>query len=202
MLGLVDAYAQGVSPPKAGGYVADPSPIKLIVQPMTADISGTFVAPAPGRYQFALHGAGANRSNERQGGPGGLAIRTVRLTRGQSVAYTVAHAIDGGIPAPDSSVTFSDRTMRVTGAGSGDDDPNSDGDTSDGVDGLGGVATGGDINMNGSDGSNQAPSYGAFVGAVGASSGPVQNVPGAPGRTGLGPRFGGSGRLIIVYIGP
>jgi hypothetical protein len=200
MFGIVDGYAQGISPPKAGGLLNDPSPIKLIVEPTDTPGAGIFVAPSQGRYQFVLQGAGGTGNNgggPATGGPGALALRVVRLAKGQRIPYTVSHG--GYLHAParvDSSVTFGDRIM-IAGRG---------GDALDDVTyGAGGIASGGDININGVTGSIQAPSYGPFLGGTRGQDATPTSAPGGPGNyigSGGGPNEGAAGRLTVTFLGP
>jgi hypothetical protein len=198
MFGMVDAYAPGVSPAKGSGFTGDVMPVKLLVQPQRTTVSGVFVAPVAGRYQFVLHGAGAG-SGVSPGGPGALAARVVRLRRAQEIPYVVSAAYN--VTPVNSTVTFPDRVMTAgPGANGGDDG------SGNGIGGNGGTASGGDVNINGAVAhehypSSQAPSYGAFIG--GTTSGSAGTVAGAPGAP--GPSFGtpgAPGQLAVIYIGP
>lgn len=201
VFGLVDSYSAGIDPPKNGGISNDPSPVKLIASGTYASTSGTFVAPQPGRYQFVLQGAGASGFGGAQGGPGGLAARTLRLAKGQSVAYAISSASSGTGTASTSTVTFVDRTMTVTAGGLGDGtDPDHP------ILGVGGVATGGDININGVAGASEAASLGAFSGGP-RGDGTLHQPGMTPGGPGLGIpdddcAISGAGRLIVTFLGP
>ena len=91
-------------------------------------------------------------------------------------------------------VNFPDRTL-TAGAGQG---ASWDFELEEGSDGSGGVAAGGDINVNGESGGSAGASYGPFIGGgVRAGSAPA----GVPGGNGDGANhFGAPGRLIVTRV--
>jgi hypothetical protein len=204
VFGVIDAFANGVSPPRAGALIIELNPVKLLVQPSKAAAVGTFTAPRPGLYQFALQGGGGRgaTSGTAPGGPGGLAIRTVRLAGGQAVTY----AVSGGFFAETttSSVTFTDGTMSVTPGTQGSEIDDGGGGFIQ-VPGVGGAATGGDVNVDGAASTTQAASSGVFTGGVrSGDNGDPGGAPGAPGRGGgnsIGHR-GAPGRLTVTFVSP
>jgi hypothetical protein len=136
-----------------------------------------WVSPASAYYRFVLWGGGG--VDGTNGGSGALAIAVRRVARGQIVALNVA---DGGAPSDDTTATFPDG--RVITAGSA-------------VNTVAGVASGGDVNINGvAGGGSEAPgpSYEGYSGGiVGASIG--ARTPGAGGAGGLG---AGAGLVLIM----
>lgn len=180
---------QGMDGRKASLY--DPFPIKLTVDPSYPGTGvGSWVVPTSGSYLFALHGNGGGGLGSLPGGPGGLAIKTVNLRAGQIVSYVVGGQTAGG-SGNDCTVTFPDGSvMKVTPGGQASVSP---------APGVGGVATGGDININGVSGSFSAASYGGITGGVGGS-GYSGVTAGAPGSNNTGPE-GGAGRLLVVLLG-
>lgn len=205
MFGMVDSYAPGVAPAKGSGFTGDVMPVKLLVQPNGATISGTFVPDVAGRYLVVLQGAGGPAGGGNQGGPGALAARVVRLRKAQGLPYVVSAAYAIG-SVVDCTVAFADRIMT---AGKGQqgvpDSPEADPPVV-GHNGAGGVASGGDVNLNGVQGAAQAPSYGPFIGGAKPGGADNNHIAGVPGGPGIGvnvvSQWGAAGRLTICYIGP
>ena len=145
----------------------------------------SFTVPKEGMglWRFAAWGGGETPGNS-SGAGGALAIKDVYLSDGQAVGVSV-----GGAGA-QTVLTFAQGIV-VAGAGSG---------------GVGGAATGGDINVSGSAPVGQnggaAGSYGEFRGgAGGAGIGRAGRSPGGgPGAfTGTGLQEMAASGLVIAY---
>lgn len=123
-----------------------------------------FEAPATGRYMFTLWGGGAVGGGTG-GGSGAFAQKTRRLRRGETVSIVV------GASAGASTATFIDGSVVTAGAGTGTG---------------GGLATGGDLNLNGSSGGTSGNAGdgggGTAGGAGGANQGADGGGAGAPGQ--------------------
>ena len=158
--------------------------------------SGTFVADRAGRYKVVAWGPGGTRTDSNgtsgaNGGGGGLAIKTVRLNKGQSLGIEIP--LPSGSALNDNNntaVTFPDGTVMRAYTGTR---------TNTGSLVPGGAATGGDINVSGEPGVVGAPgaagaaaSYGEFIG------GGAKQAPGGGG----GPLPGtGVGQVLVLYLG-
>lgn len=156
-------------------------------------LTGTFVADRAGRYKVVAWGPGGARpdtggTSNANGGGGGLAIKTVRLNKGQSLAIEIQIPSFGvGSENNNTAVTFPDGTVMRAYTGK--------------FSGAAGAATGGDINVSGSPGvigspgaAGAAASYGEFIGGAGLQS------PGGGG--GFAISFTpGVGEVLVLYLG-
>lgn len=98
--------------------------------------SYTFTPTVSGWWKFVLWGGGA-RGSGYGGGSGAYCETTKFLTTGQTAALVVGRGEGSGGGAQGSSVTFLDGTVVNAGAAALE---------------VGGTATGGDVNLNGSNG--------------------------------------------------
>jgi len=142
-------------------------------------------APYSGFWSFVARGCGAWR-----GGSGAAAKRTVYLTAGQAISCSIGNQMRNpstttAPPAAETTVNFPDGLQMVAGGGY--------------VDGAGGTASGGDINVSG-DSSGVAPAIDTF---------PAVNFTQVPGTAdsyaGRPPGVGGTGYGIgpgpgVLYI--
>lgn len=141
--------------------------------------SHTFTAPYTGRWKFVLHGAGGDwdgGTGAVGGASGAYAERTIAMQALQTAAIVVGAARSG----TDTSVTLAGSLPVVAGAA---------------VTTTPGIASGGDINISGSSGGNNATGTaggGAGGGAGGTASGSGHG--GGGGAPGSAEFPGGSGQ--------
>lgn len=201
MHGLRENYFQEASPPKAGSVGYDPSPVKLLADPLKDNLAGVFTAPAAGLYQFVLFGPGGNGWSDHvdaDGGAGALAIRWLRMARGETASYLVGGGFGG--THGDSTVTFRDRVMTAGAGGAGSEEDLTE-DVYAAHQGAGGMASGGDLNLSPTIGATQAPSYGAFPGGTKGTGSLPPARPGGPGwRDSASNRVGAPGQLVVTFI--
>lgn len=146
--------------------------------------SYTFTAPRSGDWKFVLWGAGGQGSATPAGGGSGAYVEVTRkLVAGQSVALVVGGPND----ANNTSATFPGGVVVTAARGA---------DASSG--GAGGVATGGDVRLNGSAGGTGGGSGGAGSGTGGGASGGANGGGGAPGVVPFRGGFGGSAVNTVV----
>lgn len=138
-----------------------------------AKITTSYSPSRSGRYQFIGWGAGAYNSGTPGGGGGALVVRTKRLAAGESVGIQIGSCYNGASNS-DTVFTFPDGVSSTAGGGA------YNGTTA-------GTASGGDINVNGTN-AGAAASYGALVGGQAN-----HQTPGG-GFTG--------GRATVIYLGP
>jgi hypothetical protein len=134
----------------------------------------TFTAPATGYYKFVLWGGGGggyNGGSGAGGSSGAYAEFTRLMTWGERATVVVGVPGPLSTPGGDSSVTFADGKVVTAGGGGG-------GGTSTTV----GVASGGDVNINGS-----AP---GLVGGAGNAGG---GTAGGAGGSAIASSFAGGG---------
>lgn len=135
---------------KASVGFTDPNPIKCS---RGLGVASPYAIPNTGLYLFCWQGAGGagNDGADGHGGTGSLALARVRLNQGNVVTFTA------------NSVTFpGGRVMTAqSGNGAAGDDP-----------GANGVATGGDININGGVGYDIFPAEGWAGFGLGGLGGP------------------------------
>lgn len=165
--------------------------------------SYTFVAPLPGYYKFILWGAG-DGSNPG-GGSGAYSEKTAFLTPALSVPIVVGIGTAAAVGG-DTTVSLPGAAIVTAGGGNG---------------ATGGVASGGDLNLNGSASGN--PGQGSGGGAVGTVGGNPAGAPGVlpfrggggatgPTLAGISPGGGGSagasawpggmGMVIVLFVKP
>jgi hypothetical protein len=165
----------------------------------------TWICPRSGFYRFVVWGAGAGPGGGFAGGSGAYVEKVAFILVGQQVAMSIAGIAANGA----STVTLPNGTVLSAGAA-----PNSGS-------GAGGIASGGDFNINGSTGTaagsgNPGGNGGGTAGGTGAADSGSGGAAGAPGRitrvgtfrggngASLGPgagstlAFGGPGLCIIV----
>lgn len=162
-------------------------------------------------------GSGSGNSGAPGGGGGGALFKRLRLSRGQTISYSVGTPGAGattdtpGNSATDTTVTLPTGVVLTAGGGKGG--PLTLGTAS----GLGGASVGGDLNRTGSDGGSysgtRAGGNGAgfadlvssFGGGLGSAGGTTVagSAPGGgsggiavAGTTGAG----GAGKIIIVLV--
>jgi len=138
--------------------------------------SFSFSPPRPGRWKFVGWGPGGDGNNGATAGASGAYIEVTRyLTRKDVIAIVV------GAVGSDTTITFPNAVVVTAGKASA---------------AVAGVATGGDVNINGTAGVvtgtiNGNPGSGTGGGTGGtATLGPGSGGAGAPGRL---PYFGGNG---------
>lgn len=165
--------------------------------------SYTFVPPKAGYYKFVLWGAG-DGSNPG-GASGAYSEKTVFLTVAQSVPIVVGLG-NAGAPGGDTTVSLPGVAVVTAGGGNG---------------ATPGVASGGDLNLNGSTSGN--PGLGSGGGPVGSVGGNPAGAPGVlpfrggggatgPTLAGISPGGGGSagasawpggmGMVIALFVRP
>ncbi len=153
----------------------------------------SFRAPKAGFWIFAVWGAGGAASNGAGGG-GAFCLKTIYLSPGSNVALVVAHPGFGA-----STLTFQSGAVLSAGGGqTGSSSP-----------GLGGVANGGDINVDGAPGvgttGGAAGSSGQYRGGSGGTNGAAGRSPGggSGGFSGTGIQvMAGSGLILATYARP
>lgn len=186
--------AAAMNPPRKA---ASPAAVSSYVRTYSAG-SYDWRCPKTGTYRFVLWGSGGGGDNAgpNEGGGGGAHVqKTARVRAGQLVPVVV-----GGPSLPDDSgaATTVALPSGLVSAGGGEKG-------NAGAGGAGGIATGGDVNVNGSDSfgstGGASASSGLFAGG-GVSMGGVASIPGGGGGI-SGPQFGGGGGyLVIVREGP
>lgn len=156
--------------------------------------SYTFIAPQAGYWKFVLWGSSDGLGGQASGG---YCERTVFLGVQQSVAFVCGAGGSGGAGNP-STATFPDGRVVSAGAGST----------------VGGVATGGDVNLDGSvpgvagqgtgggaaNSGAGAPANLPFRGGAGISGGLAGRTPG--GGSGSVSAQGADGMIIAVFVRP
>jgi hypothetical protein len=177
--------------------------------------SGSITAPVNCWALIAVRGPGGSGrtggGSANGGGGGGVVYKRIRLTAGQSLAYALGAPGAGqtssdspGNAGTDSTVTLPDGRVLRAGAGGGAESP---------VGGAGGIASGGDINVNGSAGGSpeggaagsiEAQIPGLVGGATGTTAAPAAgNSPGGGSRgdpTNTATGAGGAAQLIAVLV--
>lgn len=157
--------------------------------------SYTFRPTKAGFWRFVAWGAGGDASpgTGTGGGGGGLSIKTVFLTPAQTVSIVVGDWISNN-GASSTVITFPDGSaMTIAPAGPGG--------TS-----AGGVATGGDVNVNGASTATSAGGAAASFGEFRGGNGGAANAPGrAPGggagvSSGTDPRTAGAGLVLVFFV--
>ena len=156
--------------------------------------SYTFTPTVSGRWKFVLCGGGGYVSPDG-GGSGAYAEITKFLTTGQTVALVTGRGANTDAAGTDSTATFPDGTVVTAGAASGN---------------TGGVATGGDVNLDGSDGGLDIDSSagGNGLGTGGGAGGPGTGVniygggAGAPANLPFRGGAGGSGQNVATGRSP
>jgi hypothetical protein len=135
---------RGLVSQRMGGGKSSPPPHPYI---NTAPGAFTYTVPVSGRYKIWAWGpGGAGTFGARDGGgSGGLCVATVALARGQVISGTLGTpGVEGVVNATATTVTIPGRSIGLSAGG---------GQGGDGLSGgLGGTATGGDVNYNGSRG--------------------------------------------------
>lgn len=178
---------------KALGFT-DPSPTKydklavINISPPTLD---TFTAAAAGLYQFAAIGAGGLVVSATSGGGGALGIITKRLRRGDVVAIQLGCAAGDSLAKNDTILMFPDGSVATAGGGKNGNNGS-----------QGGVATGFDVNVQGSPGGAGVP-VGGVSGAFGPFGGGSHPAAGH-GSDNVGVSLTGypmPGRVTINYAG-
>lgn len=159
------AAPQGMRTPRKGGVSGAP-----FVTNLTPGVT-TWTVPSAGLYKFHLWGAGRGGTSGQGGCSGGYCEITERLSQGAVIAVLVGigrNALDGG--DGDTQVTLPSGRVALAARGT--------------AIGTAGLATGGDVNLNGSLGGVSA---GGPPGVAGLGSG------GAPGGLGDNASRGGGG---------
>lgn len=150
--------------------------------------SYTLTIPVTGRWTVVQWGSGGNSQTSVGGGGGGgaLCITSRYLRRGQTVSIVIG--TNCVVTLPDGNVvTANDGAMDVAG-------------------GAGGVASGGDINVDGSAGDanngGAAGSYGEFRGGAGGAVNQNGHSPGGGSGSfsGLGGQMMSATGQVIVYL--
>lgn len=164
---------------KAGG-IADLNPVKLMrVGSPSATATFNFTATTGGLYQIVIDGPGASASGGTGGGAGAKCVKTVRLRKDEVIAFSL-----GQPDTTHTTATLPDGAV-MTARGSTF------------TSGVGGTATGGDINLpggNASGGTGGAnPSYAGYFG------GAANHTPGGGSSTSLGNL--GASMATVVYVG-
>lgn len=165
--------AQGMGVPRKGGGVG-----------YAANLSKgatAFVAPSSGRFKFHAWGGGWGGDGASGGASGSYLEITRNLAKGQVVAVTVGVAGSLSTSPGDTTLTFPNGSVATAAAGASRS--------------TGGVATGGDVNLNGS-----APGTGGGSGANGSGTGgglggtgDGASINGGAGAPGVLPMSGGRG---------
>lgn len=148
--------------------------------------SYTFTSPKGGRWKFVLWGPGGNSGGGVDGGGSGAYVEiTKTVLTGQTVALVVSSA------GAATTATFLDGAVASAGAGSGI---------------TGGTASGGDVNLNGSNGGASGGSNagtagtGTGGGAAGAGGAGLPGGAGAPANLPFRGGAGGTGAGIPAVV--
>ena len=156
--------------------------------------SYTFVAPVSGVFKFIACGSGSGGNGFDRGGSSGAYVeKTRRLAVGEAVGIVVAKAVNLGANSAgnDTIFVFSDGLVVVAGGGAAISGT-----------GLGGVASNGDVNINGS---ASSPSFTSGNPGSGLGGGPGggtdgSTISGGSGAPGVAPFFGGAGGGVGLLI--
>jgi hypothetical protein len=169
--------------------------------------SYTFVAPQSGRWKFVGWSPGGGNSGDSSfvaSGSGAYIEVTRVLSRGQAVTIVVSAGVSGSSGSGNTSMTFPDGTIAVCTPGQRT--------------GPGGVASGGDVNLNGSaagspgQGTGGGQSGGPFPGGgapgnlpflggrAGAQNFPGNSPGGGAGASGSGNLIQGGDGLVLAYF--
>ena len=179
--------------PIASVYAAQSEQVAAASPQMFTPGSYTFTPTVSGWWKFVLWGGGARPTTGYGGGSGAYCEITKFITTGQTAALVAGRGAGSGGAAQNSTVTFLDGTVVTAGAA---------------VNEIGGTATGGDVNLNGSTGGVDGPggasganglgtgggAGGAYEPNVGGGAGAPANLPflgGVGGYAGGGQHYGG-----------
>ena len=131
--------------------------------PLAESGAYTFTVPTSGRWMFVGWGPGGLGSSGSKGGSSGAYVEVTRfLARGQTVSLSVNFNADTVITLPDGTIAIAGKS--APGGG-----------------GAPGIASGGDVNINGTSS------------AVSGSGSPGGGTGGGPGGTPTGGNIGGAG---------
>ena len=123
--------------PIASAFAAQSEQVAAASPQMFTPGSYTFTPTVSGWWKFVLWGGGARPTTGYGGGSGAYCEITKFITTGQTAALVAGRGAASGGAAQNSTVTFLDGTVVTAGAA---------------VNEIGGTATGGDVNLNGSTG--------------------------------------------------
>jgi hypothetical protein len=160
--------------------------------------SWTFIVTSPGYYEVAGWSPGYAALNASPGVTGSFALKRAYLGAGQTLAITVGaanarYSSAGGSGANTASaVTFPDGTTMLIGVGNVST-------------GTAAVATGGDVNVNGTVSASTAagdagPSYGDYIGGPASSTAGIARAPGGAAPVSGDATRGGDGLVIVRRI--
>lgn len=178
--------------PIASAFAAQSEQVAAASPQMFTPGSYTFTPTVSGWWKFVLWGGGARPTTGYGGGSGAYCEITKFITTGQTAALVAGRGAASGGAAQNSTVTFLDGTVVTAGAA---------------VNEIGGTATGGDVNLNGSNGGidgggggnggnglgTGGGAGGVFDSNVGGGAGAPANLPfrGGVGGSAGSPHYGG-----------